>query len=663
MALSEDRVDWGRLGIKQEALLVVLIMLAGAVLRLFAFAEISDGTLRFVGTCGQLFDEAKPLFDAGNPLHFEVFFYPPVAPMIVASTGMLLQAVLPEALDFSRYCLLFNIGVSVATLLVVHLIGRQWSVPVGLAAMSFYAVTMIAIYSSDNVQMYPTFFSMLALYFFLRSVRKQSVINLTLMGVFLGLGVASKYFPIMLVLMLFMVYFLQHVWKAQGDRIERSLATRLDQRLVFAWNCLLYTILIAAITICGVAVFYKGIVFAEFKFLYDGHPHDHPFEYHLSTLNRIYHISTLGVGLLASLVALGLYIPHRQGISAWAWFQQFSRRQQLWLIPFVSMSLTLVVAIGIPAVLNLNNYLKYTTWIAKGYGSADGGFFPAGNPAPSYLLSYFPESLGIPLFGLSCLGIAYCLFARDKKAILLLLIALPLYMALELSSVKVNRFAMDLMPLLCLFSAILIVQFSKPSHAVIIRTISVLIFICVLSYSSLYSLAWANLQSSLRSVPSETADWIKVHISPGSRLGMKADLWLAGSPGLLPDPATLTEFQITQYTEYPDFIILPKTLYEIMRQYADLTRSGYIYRPEDWSPFPPPMPDEVAVLVDLIDEQQYELVKEFEQKPSIFGIAFGPQSLTGRTWLLEHTGPYGMRFYKKRVAQNEATLHQRSSSN
>jgi hypothetical protein len=663
MALSEDIVCWGRIGIKQEVLLVALIMLAGAVLRLFAFAEISNGTLRFVGTCGQLFDEAKPLFDARNPLHFEVFFYPPVAPMIVASTAMLLQVVLPEALDFARYCLLFNIGVSVATLLVVYLIGRQWSVPVGLAAMSFYAVTMIAIYSSDNVQMYPTFFSMLALYFLFRSVRKQSVINLTLMGIFLGLGVASKYFPIMLVLMLFMVYILQHVWKAQGDRIERSLRTCLDERPFLAWNCLLYTILIATIAICYVAVFYKGMVFAEFKFLYDGHPHDHPFEYHLSTLDRLYHISTLGAGLLASLVALSLYIPHRQGISAWAWFQQFSRHHRLWLIPLVSMSLTLVIAIGIPAVLNLNNYLKYTIWIAKGYGSADGGFFPAGHPAPSYLLSYFPESLGIPLFGLSCLGIAYCLFAREKKAILLLLIALPLYIALELSSVKVNRFAMDLMPLFCLFSAILIVQFSKRSHAVIIRTISVLVFIGVLSYSSLYSLAWANLQSSLRSVPSETADWINAHVPHGSRLGMNAYFWLTGSPGLLPDPAMLTRFKIANYTEYPDFIILPKTLYEIMKQYANLTRSGYTYRSEDWTPFSPPIPGEAAVLVDLIDEQRYELVKEFERKPSIFGITFGPQSLSGQTWLLEHTGPYGIRLYKKRLALDEATLDQRAATN
>src|SRR5216117_3146 len=100
-----------RIGIKQELLLIALILLAASLLRLFAFADLSNGMLQLVGTCGQLFDEAKPLFDAKNPLHFEIFFYPPVAPIIVGTTGMLLQSLLPEALDFARYCLLFNIGV------------------------------------------------------------------------------------------------------------------------------------------------------------------------------------------------------------------------------------------------------------------------------------------------------------------------------------------------------------------------------------------------------------------------------------------------------------------------------------------------------------------------------------------------------------------------
>jgi hypothetical protein len=652
MTHSNDSSYWGRLEIKDEVLLVALILLAGAVLRLFAFTDFSNGTFHLVGTCGQLIDEAKPLFDARNPLHFEVFFYPPVAPILVASTGMLLQGVLPKALDFARYCLLFNIGVSVATLLVVYLIGRQWSVQVGLAAISFYAVTMIAVYSSDNVQMYPTFFSMLALCFFFRSVQKQTPSNLILMGVFLGLGVASKYFPIMLILMLFMVYFVAHGRKDNRECVQDGEKYISNTGTAVAWKGMLYTILIVTMGVCYVSLFHKEMVLTEFQSIYDSYPHDHQFGHHLPIINRFYHMGIIGIGAVFGVVLLGLVVPYRHGVEPWAWFQQFSKYHRLWLIPLTAMVVTLVAAIGIPAALNLNNYLKYTTWIAKGYGSADGGFFPAGKPAPSYLLSYFPESLGIPLFILSCLGIIYCLYARDRKSIFVLLIALPLYAVLELSAVKVNRFAMDLMPLFCIFAAILIVRLMKFQNARIVRTLSVLIFIFVLSYSSLYSLAWANLQGSLRVIPLETAEWINRNVPLGSQLGMKADLWIAGSPTLLPDPATLTGFEITDYTKYPDYIVLPKSLHEIIRQYAELTRSGHTYRPADWSPFEPPSQAESTVLVDLIYEQQYELVKEFEQRPSIFGITFGPQFLSGRTWLLEHTGSYGIRVYKKRVTQN-----------
>jgi len=656
MAYSNDSSYWDQLGIKAEILLVALILLAGAVLRLFAFTDFTNGTLKFVGTCGQLIDEAKPLFDARNPLHFEVFFYPPVAPILVASTGLLLQSLLPKALDFARYCLLFNIGVSVATLLVVYLIGRQWSVQVGLAAMSFYAVTMIAIYSSDNVQMYPTFFSMLALYFFFRSVQKQTLSNLVLMGAFLGLGVASKYFPIMLILMLFMVYFVAHGRKDNRDCVQDSEKHISKTGTAVAWKGILYTVLIATMGICYVSLFHKEMVLMEFQSIYDSYPHDHPFGHHLPIINRLYQMGIIGVGAIFGIVMLGLVVPYRHGVDPWAWFKKFSRCHQLWLIPLTTMVVTLVAAIGIPAALNLNSYLKYTTWIAKGYGSADGGFFPAGKPAPSYFLSYFPESLGMPLFILSSLGIIYCLYVRDRKAILLLLIALPLYAVLELSAVKVNRFAMDLMPLFCIFAAIFIVQLMNLHYARIVRFLSTLTFIFVLSYSSLYSLAWANLQGTLRTIPLETAQWINLNVPHGSQLGMKADLWIAGSPNLLPAPDTLTGFEITDYSKHPEYIVLPKTLYEIMRQYAELTRSGYMYKYTDWSPLPPPTSAEAELLVDVIYEQHYELVKEFERKPSILGISFGPQFLSGRTWLLEHTGSYGIRLYKKRAPLTEGVL-------
>ena len=59
-------------------ILLTGIIVSGLILRLFPFIDIRGEGFSFFGTCGQLFDEAKPLFDSRNPLHFEVFYYPPV---------------------------------------------------------------------------------------------------------------------------------------------------------------------------------------------------------------------------------------------------------------------------------------------------------------------------------------------------------------------------------------------------------------------------------------------------------------------------------------------------------------------------------------------------------------------------------------------------------
>ena len=114
---------------------------------------------------------------------------------------------------------------------------------------------MIAIYSSDNVQMYPTFFSMLALYFFFRSVQEQTLSNLTFMGVFLGLGVASKYFPIMLILMLFMVYFVVDGRKGNSASVLDGEKHISHTGTALAWKAMLYTSLIATMSIVYISLF------------------------------------------------------------------------------------------------------------------------------------------------------------------------------------------------------------------------------------------------------------------------------------------------------------------------------------------------------------------------------------------------------------------------
>jgi hypothetical protein len=275
--------------------------------------------------------------------------------------------------------------------------------------------------------------------------------------------------------------------------------------------------------------------------------------------------------------------------------------------------------------------------------------FPRGNPAPSYFFAYFPESLGLALFILGCLAILYCLFARDQKAILLLAIMLPLYIVLELSAVKVNRFALDLMPPFCILSGVLLAGLWKRKPSIFYKALSVGVFGVVFLYSAVYSLAWANFQRPEINIPAQTAEWVHEHVPPGSRIGMKGEFWLVGSPTLLPDPEMLKGYHITDYASSPDYILLPKLVYEIVKQYADLTRSGYVYRTDDWLPELPPPPVEQAVLLESISQGQYELVQQFEKVPSVFGITFAPRGLLGgRTWFREHAGDYGIQVYRKR---------------
>jgi hypothetical protein len=171
-----------------------------------------------------------------------------------------------------------------------------------------------------------------------------------------------------------------------------------------------------------------------------------------------------------------------------------------------------------------------------------------------------------------------------------------------------------------------------------------------------YSLAWAKFERLQQSVPGEAAGWIKANIATGTRIGMNAELWLSGSPHLLPDPHMLDNYEIAKYTAYPEIIVLPKGVYEIVRQYAILTQSGYVYQAEDWSPHRPPAPDEMAVFLDLVNEDSYELVKEFEEKPSFGKLNFDAEALTGKTWFREHAGPYGIRIYRKRSASQHSSL-------
>jgi hypothetical protein len=315
-----------------------------------------------------------------------------------------------------------------------------------------------------------------------------------------------------------------------------------------------------------------------------------------------------------------------------------------------------LVALGIPAALNLNNYLRYTAWLAHDYASSDGGIFPAGAPRPSYFLSYFPENLGFPIFILGCLGLFYIAWVKDRRALLLIVVGFPLYVWLELSSVKVNRWALELMPMFCLLAALVAVRLGKLKPVGVFRIVSGVLFLAVISYSGAYAFAWTEVVREKDKIPMQAAEWVKIHVPEGNRIGMKAQFWIAGTPSLVPDSHTLSSYQIDDFYARPEYIILPKLLYALIDQYINLSQTGYQYSPQDWYPQPPPSPSELTVLTDIIRQKDYVLVQEFEVRPRFLNWEFVRQTFGGRTWFLEHMGNYGIQIYKNRTLQTRVAV-------
>jgi hypothetical protein len=214
--------------------------------------------------------------------------------------------------------------------------------------------------------------------------------------------------------------------------------------------------------------------------------------------------------------------------------------------------------------------------------------------------------------------------------------------------VKVNRYALELMPMFCLFAAIGLEQLHRVRSSSTWRIVSISLSFTILSFSTVYVLAWANVTRPNRDVRIESAEWIKAHVTEGSRIGMKGQLWVTNSPQLIPNPSMLNGYKIEDYTSLPDYIVMPKLLFEVVRQYDRLTKAGYVYRLEDWTPQSPPPQGELYALINIVSQQQYVLVKEFERLPALAGVSFDNQRFGDRTWLREHAGAYGIQIYQKR---------------
>ncbi|HEY3066266.1 MAG TPA: glycosyltransferase family 39 protein [Methylomirabilota bacterium] len=632
---SEDRR-------RPEALWLLLALVLALALRVSAAVEIRDGRLAFLGCEEPFTQQLQSVVESGNPLRHRVFFYPPV-PAMITGMGTLAWWKLGGGGSLGTVCRTFGLGVSLATVAVVYMVGRLWGPRHGAIAALLYAVTMIAAIVQVNVQAYSTLFLWLALYAALRASASGGTLALTLAGVFLGLAIASKYSPVLFagVFVAVQIVLLRRSAPSPAGA-PPAIITRLLGRV---WVMLAALAVVVAVIVLWFGLVQREATYALFQRLYDRGVHANSFEYHRPWIDRMFGLALVAAAAVGAGSVLALGVPMLARSSPVAWATWLSARLRALMIPAAAVAATLAIVLALPVAVNLGDYLSHLAFLTKSHAAGDHGMFPAVHPAVPYFTGFLPENLGVPIFVAGLLGMAYALARRDVKFLILMVAVIPAYMALELTRVKVNRFALELTPLWCLGAALWLGDLML-TRGRVLRVAGVAITVAVVVYSSLYAQAWAEFMSPRSKPQAEAGAWIQAHVPAGASLGMKSRLLLDGSPQLVPDVDMLRAYRITDYTEAPDYAVIPGSIAAIVELWDDERARGHRYTANDWYPSTP-SDAELDALARILRGDGYVLEGTFASRVAVAHIDVPSNSLGGRTWFAEHNSACGVRIYRR----------------
>jgi hypothetical protein len=242
-------------------------------------------------------------------------------------------------------------------------------------------------------------------------------------------------------------------------------------------------------------------------------------------------------------------------------------------------------------------------------------------------------------------GVGYAALRRDRRALIVLLGAVPGYVVLELARVKVNRYALEMFPLWCVFASLWLGDLWQRA-AGRWRLVARAVTVAVAAYSLVYALGWAEFFSPRGNVQHAAGVWLNRTLPKGTTLGVRSPVLVSLSPELLPDARELVGYRLVDYRDAPEYVLLPNGARAVVVQYLDGLRKGYTYTADDWFPSAPSAPD-LDVLARIVSEEGWVLAREFSKQPEFLGITVGSGSLTGRTWLVEHSPPSGLRVYRR----------------
>ena len=244
------------------------------------------------------------------------------------------------------------------------------------------------------------------------------------------------------------------------------------------------------------------------------------------------------------------------------------------------------------------------------------------------------QALGYPIYFIALSGAILAFIKRSREDGLILAGVIPYFVLTSLASWVVVRYALPLVPFLCLFAARAVLYWTENLSRYRTAAISALLGIVLWTLSG--DIAYLKLEAGkdIRDVASE---WIARNITPGARILM-VRTYLEDTffnpvipTGYKPDFFLLKEWydsrSLFEGLEY-DYIILHELLYKNMERLGERHPSR-----------------QSRIFFKSLMQNPYQLIKEFKNPASFLGVDFS-SSFTSRDYSVVNPG---IRIYRLAV--------------
>lgn len=304
-------------------------------------------------------------------------------------------------------------------------------------------------------------------------------------------------------------------------------------------------------------------------------------------------------------------------------------------ISYAAFSIIIFLALGLYVIrdrqLFIAAYHTHSPW-AGAYGLY--GTVPKPVPVPTYIRHIFPIALGFPIYISAVAGILLSLVTLNKRALVLLLCALPFYVFLEAIHYHPLRFCLTLLPILCLLAAFFF-DYILGLRKMILRAIGRLTLTSLLLYSVLYTYTFLSVLDVQKDIRFSAHAWIERRVKDKSAIAMLGKDVVTNRIGWIQYEGMDRWFSETYNMEsgLPEFVIVPRGFWENLTQYLRLTRVGYSYSADDWWPLAgAPSPNSLHFFEDVASEKSYKLVKIFKNGTRFSWVPFSIEPLKFDLW-------------------------------